>query len=176
MMMSMLQAGGVELLVDGLRAADGSNPRGNFEFEPVKELDHDGDASWLKQAPGKAVKIISYLLPKLPQVFTYQVIFMNRDLPEILASQRRMLIDRAQPVSDTSDEQMLAIYRTHLDKTRQLMTSAKCFTTLFVEHRAMIDHPADHARSVNAFLGGHLDVDRMARVPEQELYRNRAQR
>src|SRR5688572_23499153 len=123
MMMNMLEAGGVELLVDGLRRPDGNNPRGYFEFEPVKELDQYGDASWLLQAPGRAVKVISYLLPKLPQSFAYQVIFMNRDLSEILASQRRMLIDRSQPTGDTSDEQMLAIYEEHLNKTRQLIAA-----------------------------------------------------
>ena len=174
MMMNMLEAGGVELLVDGLRSADGSNPRGYFEFEPVKDLDRNGDASWLLQSSGKAIKVISYLLPKLPQAFTYQVIFMNRDLSEILSSQRRMLIDRSQPVSDTSDEGMLAIYREHLDGTRQLMETGRCFTTLYVDHRALIEHPADHARRISAFLGGKLDVERMAQIPERALYRNRA--
>jgi hypothetical protein len=175
MMMNMLEAGGVELLVDGVRRADGNNPRGYFEFEPVKDLDRDGDASWLERAPGKAIKVISYLLPKLPEAFTYHVIFMNRDLSEILASQRRMLIDRSQPVSDTSDEQMLTIYEAHLENIRQMMTAAQCFTTLYVDHRALIDHPADQARRVNAFLGGHLHTDQMARVPELQLYRNRAE-
>ena len=37
MMMGMLEAGGLELVVDGIRAADEDNPRGYYEFERVKE-------------------------------------------------------------------------------------------------------------------------------------------
>ena len=67
MMMGMLEAGGVTPLVDGVRAADASNPKGYFEFEPVKALTIDGDPSWLPAARGKAVKIISFLLTWLPE-------------------------------------------------------------------------------------------------------------
>ena len=36
LMMQMLSAGGLPALTDDLREADESNPRGYFEFEPVK--------------------------------------------------------------------------------------------------------------------------------------------
>ena len=39
MMMRMLRAGGLELVMDGTRAADSSNPEGYFELEQVKTLD-----------------------------------------------------------------------------------------------------------------------------------------
>ena len=103
MMMSALKAGGLPLLIDGQRKPDPSNPRGYFEFEPVKKLP-TGGADWLLSAHGKAVKVISALLGDLPEDFHYKVIFMERNIDEVLASQRQMLIragkNEADPISE----------------------------------------------------------------------------
>ena len=92
MMMQMLEAGGMNVLTDGLRTADEDNLKGYFEYEKVKAL--KTDQSWLPEARGKAVKIISELLKYLPDTHTYRIIFMRRALEEVLASQDRMLIRR----------------------------------------------------------------------------------
>ena len=84
MMMSMLEAGGIPLLTDGVRTADRDNPRGYYELEAVKQTDRD--PSWLDDAPGKAVKVISQLLPELPPQHRYRAIFVRRNLDEVLAS------------------------------------------------------------------------------------------
>ena len=60
MMMSMLQAGGMDLLTDNERKADIDNPRGYFEFERVKKVKED--PSWLKDTGGRAVKMVARLL------------------------------------------------------------------------------------------------------------------
>src|SRR3954449_579427 len=86
MAMKMLEAGGVPILSDGIRTADVSNPKGYYELERVKELDKGGDTAWPAEARGKAVKIISFLLTWLPETYDYQVIFMQRDLQEAIAS------------------------------------------------------------------------------------------
>src|SRR5215813_2579369 len=93
MMMKMLAAGGLPVLVDAIRAADDDNPNGYFEFEPVKQL-ADGQNEWLTEAGGKVVKIISALLEYLPKSYHYKIIFMERELKEILASQQKMLSHR----------------------------------------------------------------------------------
>ena len=64
LMMQMLQAGGMPLLIDDLRPADTDNPNGYWEYEPVKRLQQD--KSWIPQAEGKAVKVVSALLQYLP--------------------------------------------------------------------------------------------------------------
>ncbi len=97
MLMNMLLDGGVPLLTDGIRNADHGNSRGYFEYEPVKALEKHGDLSWLPRARGKAVKIISFLLTWLPERYDYRVIFMQRDLDEIIASQNRMLARPEEP-------------------------------------------------------------------------------
>lgn len=89
MMMRMLEAGGLPVLVDGRRGADIDNPNGYYEFEPVKET--RTDASWVEGARGRAVKMVYRLLYDVPAEFRYRVLFMRRDLGEILASQRKML-------------------------------------------------------------------------------------
>ena len=93
LMMMILNAAGIPPLTDYERNADEDNPRGYYEFERVKKL-KDGDFGWLENAQGKAVKVISALLTYLPEGYTYKVIFMRRELSEILASQRKMLINR----------------------------------------------------------------------------------
>ena len=89
LMMQMLVQGGFEAVTDHIRAADTDNPRGYYELEKVKKLKED--ASWLPETRGKVVKMVSQLLFDLPAGERYRVIFMQRDLDEMLASQEKML-------------------------------------------------------------------------------------
>lgn len=174
MAMTMLQAGGMPIMTDGLRGADESNPKGYFELERVKELDKNGSTAWLKDARGKAVKIISFLLTYLPETNDYRVIFMQRDLREVLASQNRMLVQRGQaPGTPDEDARMLRHYETHLAQVGRFMDRRRCFSVLRVDYRSAIERPREAAARINAFVGGRLDVDSMAAVSDRSLYRNR---
>ncbi len=172
MMMRMLAAGGVPVLTDDARRADASNPVGYFEFEPVKDLARGTPAPWLDRARGSAVKIVSFLLTWLPETHDYQVLFMRRDLGEIVASQRDMLAARGER-DDSGPESLAAIYADHLEEVARFLGARRCFSSLDVEHRAVIDGPAEQARRVAAFLGRRLDADAMASVVEAGLYRHR---
>ena len=113
MMMSMLQAGGRDLLVDGVRTADEDNPKGYFEFERVKQV--ATDRAWLPEAEGKVVKIITRLLFDLPTDRPYKVVFMRRRLEEVLASQAKMLDRRGEDADAVAAEEMRRMYvREHL--------------------------------------------------------------
>src|ERR1022692_2693155 len=81
LMMQMLAAGGMPVLAGELRAPDEDNPRGYFEFEPVKRTKRD--PAWLREAPGKAVKVVYLLLRDLPAGYDYRVIVMRRDLNDV---------------------------------------------------------------------------------------------
>ena len=94
MAMRMLESGGLKVMTDGLRIADASNTNGYYEVERVKRLNSDDDRSWLAQARGKAIKIISFLLTYLPDSNDYHVIFMHRSLDEVIKSQNAMLVAR----------------------------------------------------------------------------------
>nr|NIN51422.1 hypothetical protein [Gemmatimonadales bacterium]NIP08886.1 hypothetical protein [Gemmatimonadales bacterium]NIS63756.1 hypothetical protein [Gemmatimonadales bacterium] len=127
MMMQMLAAGGLEVVTDDLREADESNPLGYFELERVKDLDNESDLSWLRDARGKGIKIIAFLLRYLPQQYDYKVIFMHRDLGEILASQAKMLARRGEPAG-TDDVRMREIFEEHIREIQRLLKYRPCFT------------------------------------------------
>ena len=102
MLMGMLAAGGMETLADGVRAPDDDNPLGYYELERVKQLQTGVDTAWLGDARGKCVKVISYFLKYLPSDEHYRIVFVRRDLAEVLASQRTMLPRRGEPVGDSA--------------------------------------------------------------------------
>src|SRR6516165_1289807 len=89
LMMQMLDHGGVPVVTDHIRSADTDNPKGYYEFEQVKTIKRD--TSWLPATRGKAFKMVSQLLYDLPPGETYRIIFMERDLDEVLLSQEKML-------------------------------------------------------------------------------------
>ena len=174
MLMRMLDAGGMPVLADEVRAADDDNPKGYFEFDRVKRLTMDKD--WLPLAEGKAVKVISFLLGELPADRAYRVVFIRRALSEVLASQRAMLVRRDIPVADPAadDRRMGALYRKHLWQVEAWFAVQPNIRVLYVEHRDAIACPADAARAMAEFLGGGLDVAAMAAAVEPGLHRQRA--
>jgi ubiquinone/menaquinone biosynthesis C-methylase UbiE len=171
MMMAMLEAGGMQLLVDNIRTADKDNPRGYYEFERVKRIQHD--QSWLKDGRGKVVKIIPELLKHLSQDYTYKVIFMRRKMEEILASQRRMLIRRGEPTDKVSDERMTELYRKHLRWVEDWIDEQPNIEVIYVSYNEILENPVEHARRINQFLGNTLNVENMVDVVDPTLYRQR---
>lgn len=173
MMMKVIEAGGIEPMVDHLRKADEDNPKGYFEFEAVKKTRED--ASWLRDAPGKVVKMVYRLLYDLPSDYAYRVIFTRRDLKEVLASQAKMLQRSGKPGGAVPDEQMEKLFAAELDTCEKWLTGQPNFRVLYVNHRDMITDTAAQAQKINDFLDGGLDVNAMAAVVDPALYRNRNQ-
>ncbi len=171
MMMGMLEAGGLPVLTDSLRRADEDNPRGYYEFELVKKIEKE--QGWLEEARGKAVKLISALLKYLPPTYSYQIIFMRRSLAEVLASQRQMLIRRGEPPSTVDDERMAALFEKHLAAVEQWLATQPHMRVLYVRYDEVVADALAQAQRVNEFLGGGLDVERMAAAVDRALYRQR---
>lgn len=173
MMMRMLKAGGLEVLTDDIRTADKDNPKGYYEFERVKQLDHD--TGWLEDAKGRVVKIISQLLQDLPAGWTYKVVFMHREMDEILASQRRMLVRRGEPTDKISDEQMAALFQKHLERVEDWLDQQPNFEVIYVSYNEVLAHPHEEAKRVNSFFDHELDIGAMTTVVDPTLYRQRHQ-
>jgi hypothetical protein len=172
MMMKMLEAGGVPPLTDRQRTADVDNPKGYYEFERVKQLDK-GDSAWLPQAKGKAVKIISALLKQLPDSYRYKVIFMERHMDEILASQRKMLIRRQEDTDKADDAQLAALFDKHVAEVKQWLADQPHFDVLYIHYSDVLQDGWPQIQAVNRFLGGYLQEEGMAGVIDPDLYRNR---
>jgi hypothetical protein len=172
MMMKMLSEGGLEAVTDAVRAADDDNPNGYFELEAVKEL-AGGAGGWMEGAQGKVVKIISALLEHLPARYQYRVIFMERSLAEVLASQKKMLSNRAKE-SAIQDDEMQAQFQKHLGAVKFWLARQPNIQVLYVDYNKMLVAPEPACQAIADFIGLPVDVAKMLAVPNERLYRNRA--
>jgi len=172
MMMKMIEAGGIPVLTDHEREADEDNPKGYFEYERVKQL-KEGDDAWLPMAKGRVVKVIGALLTQLPPTYEYDVIFMHRAMPEILASQRQMLIRRGENPDKVEDEEIAALFEKHLAQVIGWAKKQKNVRMIEVDYNATLKNAAPTIKKVNNFLGGQLDTAAMSAVVDPKLYRQR---
>jgi hypothetical protein len=175
MMMKMLEAGGIRPITDEIREADTDNPKGYYEFERVKQMDK-GDITWVADAQGKVVKVISQLLKYLPADYEYRVIFMRRNMNEILASQKKMLINRGEDPNKADDEEISALFEKHLQSVVSWMRLQPNVSTLYVHYSDMLTNPEPLVEQINSFLGGGLNCQTMVEVVDPNLYRNRKEK
>ena len=170
-MMRMLEAGGIDPLTDGLRKADQHNPRGYFEYEPVKKLRED--SKWLREATGKAVKIVTPLLGALPAGLPCRVILIERDLNEILDSQARMLVRRGQDLPDTPERRtrLKDAFIRSTEQAKTFLTNRPGTGLLVLQRGDVLCDPATAARQIGDFLGGGFDVAKMAGEVDPSLDR-----
>ncbi|MBL7215517.1 MAG: sulfotransferase family protein [Phycisphaerae bacterium] len=171
MMMKAIHAGGIEPIIDHVRRADEDNPKGYYEFEPAKKTKED--PSWLARTPDKVVKMVYRLLYDLPAGYDYRVVFMQRDLTEVLASQRKMLDRSGKGGSAIPDEKMAMLFSSELEKCDHWLAKQANFKVLYINHRDMIHHPQAQCEKINNFLDGGLNVQLMAKTVDPTLYRNR---
>jgi hypothetical protein len=174
MMMRMLEAGGLAPFTDAERAADIDNPEGYYEFERVKDLEKDTDRRWVREARGRALKVISFLLRHLPDDNEYRIVYMRRHLDEVLKSQDKMLdrLGNAAPGADL--EAMKEAYRNDIVAARLFARKQPNMEMIEIHYGEAVADPAAAARAVNAFLGGGFDEAAMAAAVNERLYRNRA--
>ena len=172
MMMKMLEAGGLPPLTDNLRTADEDNPKGYYEFERVKQLPK-GDVAWLPDAQGKVVKVIAALLPYLPGGNHYRVVFIQRAMPEVLASQRQMLIRRGEDPNKIPDDVIAKLFEKHLKQVNEWVSQQLNVERLDVNYNEILKNPQPFIDQIDAFLGGQLDKAKMAAVVDPSLHRQR---
>lgn len=171
LMMQMLAAGGMAVLTDGQRTPDLNNPRGYYELELVKSLARHPDV--ISQADGKVVKVISPLLTSLPSGREYRIIFMQRPLAEIVASQDRMLERLGKQVPAAPKESVISAFERHLTQVRNWISAQPGVSALYVDYAALIADAHREASRISAFLAADLDIAMMAGKVEQSLYRER---
>lgn len=169
--MQMLAAGGVPPLTDDIRGPDPDNPRGYLEFERVKGL--KADSTWLAGAGGRAVKVIHLLLMDLPDTYRYDVIFMERELDEVICSQAAMLARAGRQGAALPPDRLAAIYDTQLRTVRAWLAERPHFRVEFLRYASLVTDPAASASQVQRFLEKPLDTAAMAAAVDPSLYRNR---
>ena len=168
MMMQMLAAGGMPVLVDDKRQADDDNPRGYYEFDPVKRLQQDD--TWVSSAEGSAVKVVSPLLKFLPSNFEYRIILMCRDLDEVVRSQEQMLKRNAVTI-ETDSSTMQRHFERHTLDIRQWLADQKNIKFIECRFADIVDQPELETTRVAKFLESDFDQRSMIQVIEPKLYR-----
>lgn len=173
LLMQMLGAGGIDPVTDGQRVADADNPRGYFELEAVKQLKKD--AGWIAGARGKAVKVISHLLGDLPTGEHYRIVFVERDLDEVLASQAKMIVRCG--AAAPPEEVVRRAFETHLLAFDRVAAGRPDWSVLRVRYAELIAEPSAAAERLAEFFAGAtpspLRVEAMAGAVDPTLYRNR---
>jgi hypothetical protein len=169
--MQMLAAGGIEPLTDRARTPDDNNPRGYLEYEPVKHL--KADRAWFAGAKGRSVKIIHALLTELPDDVPCRVLFMRRDLGEVVRSQRVMLERSGRTGGGLTPERLVAVYEAQLAGVARWLAERPSFRVLDVPYADLVRAPEPVVATIDAFLGGGLDTGAMADAVDPDLYRNR---
>lgn len=174
MMMRMLEAGGLPVLIDRIRVPDESNPRGYYELEQVKQM-KEGNTGWISEGKGKVVKIISALLQCLPPEHRYRIVFMQRNMGEILASQRQMLLRRGEPADQVSDADLAQLYENHLARVAEWLARQPNMRVMYLHYNRILQDPQASVAQLCQFLDPFsLDPARMSAVVEASLYRQRA--
>ena len=169
MMMHMLQAGGIDLVDDDKRPADQHNPNGYFEFEKVKSLEENN--SWIGDYKGKAIKILFHLLKFLPKDLNYKIIFMQRDLNEVLFSQDKMLKNYGKPVQQDND-QIKSIFENELQEVKMWVNNQKNMDIIFIQYNEAITATNEVVSNIENFLMKKLDSEKMSFVVTPVLSSN----
>ena len=172
LMMQMLVAGGMTPLSDGERVADADNPRGYLEWERIKTLPKDPGC--IAEGEGKVVKVISRLLLALPAGHEYRIIFMQRPLPEVLASQDQMMRRRGTYKEGANPALMAAAFEKHLREVYAWMEGKAYVKSLRVSYHEALKEPEEISRKIAEFLGVPLNFESMTQQVDGSLYRNRA--
>jgi hypothetical protein len=171
LMMQMLSAGGMSVVADGERQADADNPRGYFEWERIKLLPKEPDC--IAEAEGKAVKVISQLLFALPAGREYRVIFLQRPLPEVVASQAEMIRRRGTTGAALAPAALIAGLGAHLNQVNAWLKDKANISVHRVEHGDVLREPLRVSESIQQFLNWPLNVDAMSQQIDASLYRQR---
>jgi len=171
LMMQMLVAGGMTALADGERQADTDNPRGYLEWERIKQLPND--PSCIAEAEGKVVKVISRLLLSVPPGHEYRVVFMQRPLPEVLASQDQMLRRRGTYKEGANPAAIASAFEKHLKEVYGWLDNTAYVRSLRVPYHQVLSNPKAVSEELIAFLETDLNLDAMRAQVDSSLYRNR---
>ena len=182
--MQLLEAAGLAVLSDGQRPADEDNPRGYYELAAVKRMPQD--MRFLASAVGRAIKVVAPLVPLLPDDYDYRLLIVDRDIEEVLASQRRMLLRAGRSAeAEVSDERLSAALKRARRDVDRWVDSRRNVEAISLSHRRLLEAPHEACRELARFLARTHAVEqdvrdacaaRMSAVVDPALHRNRPAR
>ncbi|GLB50448.1 alkaline phosphatase family protein [Neptunitalea lumnitzerae] len=166
LMMQMLHQGGLTPLTDSEREADVSNPKGYLEYKPVMSIHKDN--SWLEKAQNKVVKIVAPLLNFTSPAYRYKVIFMTRDLTEVVMSQQKMKGE-----AKTLPLQLVEKFKKQLQLVNIWKDKEPGVELIYVDYKELLNGEDATLLKITDFVGIPLDIQKMKGAIDTSLYRNR---
>ena len=163
----MLHKGGIDILTDHDRKADESNPKGYFEFQPVMTIHKDN--SWLGEAKNKSVKVVAPLLKFLSPEYRYKVIFMNRDLTEIIKSQQKMIGKNPDVLPVT----LFEAFNKQLEQVETWKQKEPGVELMYLNYKDVLENTDEVIKNLSSFIGLELNSSEMASCVDKSLYRNK---
>ncbi|MBN1968410.1 MAG: sulfotransferase [Candidatus Delongbacteria bacterium] len=170
LMMQILEKGGLEILTDNLRVADENNMKGYYEFEKVKSLMKDN--SWLFEAEDKVVKIIAQLLNFLPDKFQFRILFMTRDLNEIVKSQTKMIKNLGNKSALNTDV-LKNTFTKQVDSILQKLEKLENVSFTVVNFNELIANPDAELKKIIEFIPELKNLNELISIIDNNLYRER---
>ena len=170
MMMQMLAAGGLEIYTDNMRKPDENNQRGYFEADVVKSMGTEN--AWVKDCRGKVIKVVAPVVPYLPQDERYRVVFMQRDIKEIISSQNRMLGRLDKKGGDIEEERLRELSLQQAILANRLFVSHRN-ALLPVSYAIALVEPEKVARQVAQFFDVEMDISAMVAAIDPSLHREK---
>lgn len=173
LMMQMLAAGGMPIMTDGERKADPDNPEGYYEWEQIKKIRQHPEI--LRQAEGRAIKVITALLPALPRRHRYKIIFMDRPIEEVVASQAKMIARRATKRANAEPARMAEMLEQHRATILLSLERSRNVELLKIPFGELVEDPRRFVGRIIEFAGNPelRDVVAMTAAARPELHRNR---
>lgn len=153
LMMQMLEAGGVRILSDGQRRADVDNPKGYYEWEPIKQIGKKPELLDADGLDGCAIKCISMLLQSLPLKHNYKVIFMTRPIDEVATSQRKMVERLATKGAELDAEQLQRGLAAHRNEISRWLKSVPHMEFVEIDYPTLVSDPLPQIARLIEFLG-----------------------
>lgn len=166
LMMQLCTAAKASILSDAIRKEDENNPKGYFELEAVKGIVKNN--SFLKNANGKTIKIVAPLVTFIDLSLSYRVIFMLRDLDEVLQSQEKML------GKDQKDqrEKLKTVYALHVEKSKKFL-EANRIQYIEIKHRDLMTQPEMSLEKLIDFCQWDVSIGELKQIIDASLYRNK---
>lgn len=170
LMMSMLEAAGYNILIDMVRTADKNNPKGYYEYEPVKRLKYNN--SWLLDAKGMVIKVVSPLLTYIPLSQPYKIIFMQRKLSEVIASQNKMM-KRSNTSDKNYDENLIKDFELHISNVMKWLNNQTNMYVCYINFNQLLSTPQNTLIKLAEYLNISNKIDVMCSIVDTSLYRER---
>lgn len=168
MIMKMLQEGGSSLLTNVTQNIYKSSRSEDFDYEPVKRLQHDN--GWLFHAEGRVIKVAPELLKYLNPRYQYKVLFVEQDKNEIIKTTLQSLTKAGSRTPSASARLIANSVALKIARIKNRLVKQDNISTLFLSLDRIKKAPSDQAYRINEFIGGWLDIPAMSAVVKPQHF------